>query len=153
MVYVNDQLKGESPVAYDFVWYGWHRLTVRKEGFERLDDRKLLRAPVWFWIPFDLAMELLPFPIRDDRTWSYTLTPTTELPTPMPPAPAHETEQPGPAITNPRTEQPPAPPTRLSPETGRAAAIESKQPGPAPAKEAPPAPSTPTTEETHDGSR
>ena len=60
---------------------------LRKEGFERLDDRKFLRAPVYLWIPFDLVMELLPFPVRDARAWAYTLTPTKELPTPVPPAP------------------------------------------------------------------
>ena len=86
MVYVNDQLKGASPVTYDFLWYGWHRLTLRKEGFERLEDRRLLAAPIYLWMPFDLAMELLPFPVHDDRTWSYTLTPVVELPTPQPPA-------------------------------------------------------------------
>jgi hypothetical protein len=91
-VYVNDELKGESPVTYDFTWYGWYRIMVRKEGFERLDDRKLLRAPVYFWIPFDLFMELLPFSVRDARTWSYTLTPTQELPTPVPPAPQEPVE-------------------------------------------------------------
>jgi len=85
-VYVNDELKGESPVTYDFTWYGWYRVMLRKDGFERLDDRKLLRAPVYFWIPFDLFMELLPFPVRDARNWSYTLTPTKELPAPVPPA-------------------------------------------------------------------
>ena len=130
MVYVNDQLKGDSPVTYDFEWYGWYRLTLRKDGYERLDDRKLVRAPVWFWIPFDLPMELLPFPIRDDRTWSYTLTPTTELPTPLPPA-----------ITNPKTEQSPAP------------AVEREPPGPALAPAAPSAPATPMSEETPDDSR
>lgn len=89
-VYVNDELKGESPVTYDFTWYGWYRLTLRKDGFERLDDHKLLRAPIHSWIPFDLFAELLPLPVRDARTWSYTLTPTQELPTPVPPAPPEE---------------------------------------------------------------
>ena len=85
-VYVNDQLKGESPVTYDFLWYGWYRLTMRKDGFERLDDRRLLRTPMYLWIPLDLVIELLPFTIRDTRTWSYTLTPAQELATPVPPA-------------------------------------------------------------------
>ena len=85
MVYVNDALKGETPISYDFTWYGWHRLIIRKEGFERIEERKLLRAPFYFWIPFDLAMELLPLPIRDRRTWSYTLNPLPTLSTPVPP--------------------------------------------------------------------
>ena len=85
LVYVNDQLKGESPVTYDFVWYGWYRVLLRKDGYERLDDHKFLRAPVYLWMPFDFFMELLPVPVRDARTWSYTLSPVRELPTPVPP--------------------------------------------------------------------
>ena len=85
LVYVNDQLKGASPVTYDFQWYGWHRVTLRKDGYERLEDRKLLRAPAHLWIPFDLAMELLPFPVRDTKVWEYRLIPTTTLPEPEPP--------------------------------------------------------------------
>jgi len=93
-VYVNDQLKGESPLTYDFMWYGWYRLTIRKEGYERLDDRKLLRAPMWMWIPLDLAMELVPFRVRDQRVWSYVLAPIKELQTPLPPAMTHPTVAP-----------------------------------------------------------
>ena len=85
LVYVNDQLKGESPVNYDFVWYGWHRVMIRKEGFQRVDDRKRLRAPVHLWIPFDFVMELAPVTIRDNREWSYTLAPMPEQPEPQPP--------------------------------------------------------------------
>jgi len=84
-VYVNDELKGDTPLTYDFLWYGWHRLTLRKEGYQRLDDRKLLRAPIHLWIPFDMVMELLPLPIHDRREWSYSLAPTELPPTPTPP--------------------------------------------------------------------
>ncbi|MDP3723534.1 MAG: PEGA domain-containing protein [Candidatus Omnitrophota bacterium] len=84
-VYVNDELKGQSPVTYDFLWYGWHRVMLRREGYERLEDRRRLDAPPHLWIPFDLVMELLPLQIIDTRVLSYTLTPTQELPTPSPP--------------------------------------------------------------------
>jgi hypothetical protein len=84
-VYLNDQLKGETPLTYDFEWYGWYRVTLRKEGYERLDDHKLLRAPAIFWIPFDLVYELLPLTIWDRETWSYALVPAAPLPTPSPP--------------------------------------------------------------------
>ncbi|MBI2093919.1 MAG: PEGA domain-containing protein [Candidatus Omnitrophica bacterium] len=94
MVYVNDQLKGESPVKYDFLWYGWHRVMVRKEGFERVEDRKLLRSPAYLWIPLDLIMELVPFPIRDNRSWSYTLTPVAPVTMPTPPVLEKESNDP-----------------------------------------------------------
>ena len=84
-VYVNDDLKGLSPITYDFLWYGWYRVTLRKDGYQRLDDHKELRSPPYLWIPFDLAAELLPLPIRDAQAWSYTLTPAPVLPTPTPP--------------------------------------------------------------------
>lgn len=85
MIYVNDELKGTSPVTYDFTWYGWYRVIARKDGYQRLDDRKLLRAPVHLWIPFDLVMELLPVSIRDQREWTYALTPAERVPVPVPP--------------------------------------------------------------------
>ncbi len=83
-VYVNNKLKGQSPVTYDFQWYGGYHVMIRKEGYEQLDDHQLLRAPVHFWIPFDLVMELLPLAVRDDRTWDYTLTLKVPADVPLP---------------------------------------------------------------------
>ena len=84
-VFLNNHLKGETPLTYDFEWYGWYRVTLRKEGYERLDDHKPLRSPAFLWIPLDLVFELLPVEIWDRQTWSYTLVPATPLPTPSPP--------------------------------------------------------------------
>ena len=117
LVYVNDELKGHSPLTYDFVWYGWHRVTLRKDGFVRLDDRKNLKAPVYLWIPLDFAMELLPVPIRDARTWSYTLSPAPELPTPKAPA----------IIPPPGSPQPPPQAEPPSPSTGESGASDAPQ--------------------------
>ena len=104
LVYVNDQLKGKSPVTYDFEWYGWHRLMVRKDGYQRLDDRRQLRAPLYLWIPLDLFAELVPWAVYDRYAWSYALTPAIPQPAPTPPPlipaspptapPAAPTEQP-----------------------------------------------------------
>ena len=97
-VFLNDHLQGETPLTYDFEWYGWYRVLLHKEGYERLDDHKFLRAPAMFWIPFDLVCELLPFHVWDRKTWSYTLVPAPPLPTPSPPplttkAPAPERKE------------------------------------------------------------
>ena len=85
LVYDNDALKGATPVSYDFLWYGWHRVILRKDGYERVQEHRLLRCPFYLWIPMDLVMELLPLPIRDRRTWSYPLHPLPTLPAPVPP--------------------------------------------------------------------
>ena len=85
LVYIDDQLKGPTPVSYDFLWYGWHRVMLRKDGYQRVEEHRLLRAPAHLWIPCDLVMELMPWSIHDDKTWSYTLTKAEPLPTPVPP--------------------------------------------------------------------
>jgi hypothetical protein len=120
LVYVNDQLIGQTPVSYDFMWYGWQRVSLHKDGFERFDDRRKLRAPVHLWIPFDLAMELMPFTIRDDRTWAYDL---TAMPVPTPPAPPEPVAAPIPP--SPETPLPLQPATTgdapVRPDTGQPA--------------------------------
>ena len=85
LVYLNDELKGEAPVTFDFMWYGTHRVILKKDGFERIEESKRIRTPLYLWIPMDLVMELLPVPIRDDYTWAYELTPTAIPPAPVAP--------------------------------------------------------------------
>lgn len=85
---VNDEKLGTTPLTYDFMWYGWYRMLLTKPGYERLDDHVELKAPWYLWIPMDLAMELMPFTVRDDRQLSYTLSPLTPLPVPTPPVAA-----------------------------------------------------------------
>jgi hypothetical protein len=84
-VMINDEVLGVTPHSYDFLWYGWHRISLTKDGYERLDDRVKLTAPPALWVPFDLAMELLPVTFRDDRQFSYQLAPLVPLPDPTPP--------------------------------------------------------------------
>lgn len=84
-VAVNDERLGKTPFTYDFMWYGWYRIRLTKPGYERLDDHVQLKAPWHLWIPLDLAAELMPFTIRDDRRLSYALSPLTPLPEPKPP--------------------------------------------------------------------
>ncbi len=85
LILMNDEKIGMTPYSYDFEWYGAYRLTLTKDGYDRLDDTVTLRAPLYMWLPLDFVMELLPFHIRDTRTLSYTLQATRPLPTPVPP--------------------------------------------------------------------
>ena len=85
MVYLNDELKGQSPVSFDFLWYGTHRVIVKMDGYERVEDRKTIRTPIYLWIPLDFVAELLPLPIHQDYTWDYTLAPAAMPSAPAPP--------------------------------------------------------------------
>jgi adenylosuccinate lyase len=85
VVYLNDVVRGVSPATFDFEWYGWHRLMLQKTGYERVEARRVLRAPPYLWIPLDLAVELLPYPVRDRRVWRYTLRPLEEPQAPVAP--------------------------------------------------------------------
>ena len=106
-IFVNDhQMEGATPYTYDFMWYGWHRIALTKHGYDRLDDLTLLKAPPHLWIPMDLAMELMPFPVRDDKVLSYQLKPSIPLPEPArPPLPPRELP-PDPAVDEPRKDGP-----------------------------------------------
>ena len=84
-LWMNDKRLGTTPYAYDFQWYGWYRLTLKREGYEQLDDNVLITSPWYFWIPLDLAMDLLPVPVWDKQELAYQLVPKTPLPEPTPP--------------------------------------------------------------------
>ncbi|MBI2884992.1 MAG: PEGA domain-containing protein [Candidatus Omnitrophica bacterium] len=99
VIFVNDhKMQGVTPYTYDFEWYGWHRIALVKDGYERTDDLTLLKAPPYMWIPFDLVMEVVPFQVRDNRVLSYQLAPTPELNVPKPPALPPRELPPDPAV-------------------------------------------------------
>jgi hypothetical protein len=78
LVYLNDQEVGRTPLKREFTWYGWYDVAVRMEGYKTLKTSSAVIAPPWMWVPFDLAAELLPFPVKDRHRLHYTLTPETE---------------------------------------------------------------------------
>ncbi len=84
-VLINNQRAGYTPYDAPFLWYGWYRLTLLKPGYDRLEDKVLLRSPWYFWIPLDLVAELLPVPIHDTRELNYELKPSAAAPNPQPP--------------------------------------------------------------------
>ena len=98
-LYVNDRLLGTTPYSYDFIWYGGYRIMLKKEGFEQLDAHATLQAPWYFWLPLDLAMELLPVPVRDERELSYQLQPKPAPPSPTPPVTVGASEKTRPPST------------------------------------------------------
>jgi hypothetical protein len=75
LVYLNDQEVGRTPMTRDFKWYGDYDVQVRLEGYETLKTHQKVIAPAWNWVPFDLFAALLPFTFKDERQFSYALTP------------------------------------------------------------------------------
>lgn len=92
-ILMNDKEVGATPYSYDFQWYGWYRIALRKPGYEQLDERVLLKCPPYLWIPFDLVMEMMPVTILDRQELSYQLRRQTPLPEPTPPPLDEPTEE------------------------------------------------------------
>jgi hypothetical protein len=80
MVWMNNQELGRTPVERDFTWYGTYDVQVRKEGYETLDTKQRVIAPIWQWPPLDLFAELWPGHAKDLRHFHYQLQPSTTQP-------------------------------------------------------------------------
>ena len=99
---INERRSGATPYDMPFLWYGRYRITLLKPGYERLDDKPLIKCPWYFWVPLDLVAELLPVAIHDTRELSYQLVARQSLSEPKPPGVA-EPDKPR------EQEKPPAP--------------------------------------------
>ena len=75
LVYVNGDEIGRTPVTKEFLYYGTMDVRLRKDGYETLEDRPRVWAPVWQIPPIDLITEASAVPIVDRHRLSYELTP------------------------------------------------------------------------------
>ena len=67
--------RGKTPITIPISWYWFYKVKVEKEGYETIETYERFRAPVWFWMPFDIVMEAMPFPIYDTKRRHYELVP------------------------------------------------------------------------------
>ena len=74
-VFFDGEERGETPISIPFVWYWYHDIDLRKEGYQPLHENKRLRCKPWLIFPLDLIAEMMPFPIHGVRTFHYTLEP------------------------------------------------------------------------------
>lgn len=72
-IYFDDKLVGKTPLEFDFMWYAKHRIRLEKKEFETLAATENIKSPFFMWIPIDLFSEVMPFPLKDERTLSYKL--------------------------------------------------------------------------------
>ena len=78
LVYLNDQEVGRTPLKREFTWYGWYDVALRMEGYRTHKTSSPVIAPGWLWVPLDLFVELLPFPVKDEHRLHYKLTPESQ---------------------------------------------------------------------------
>ena len=84
LVQLNSQEMGRTPVSRNFTWYGTYEIVIRRDGYETSHTSAKVFAPIYEWIPLDLLSELLPIPLKDHHTLSYTLTPVPPASGPSP---------------------------------------------------------------------
>ena len=80
LVYIDDELIGESPVTMPFTYYGTRKIMIERKNedgvltHERTIVFEKIKAPVCQVFPLDFFSELLwPFKIKDDQVLSYNL--------------------------------------------------------------------------------
>ncbi|MBS1259577.1 MAG: hypothetical protein MAG551_02650 [Candidatus Scalindua arabica] len=80
LVYIDNELEGESPVTIPFTYYGTRKIMIEKrdgEGrltHERMTTYEKIKAPLYNKFPLDFFSEiLLPIELEDDHVLSYDL--------------------------------------------------------------------------------
>lgn len=82
LVYIDKHEIGRTPCSVEYIYYGTREIKVVKDGFETLTVLQWI-PPVWYEIPgIDFISEtLVPWELRDERTFNYQLVPTRVVPT------------------------------------------------------------------------
>ena len=65
-----------TPTEVEVDWYGGHKITLIKEGYERHTEIVEIKAPPYLWIPLDLGATLIPYNFEDGHSYHYELTPS-----------------------------------------------------------------------------
>ena len=80
LVYVDNELVGESPVEIPFTYYGTRKITIEKKDadgkliYERKTVLEKIKTPVYEMFPLDFFSEnLWPFGIQDNHILNYDL--------------------------------------------------------------------------------
>ena len=82
LVYIDKHEIGRTPCSVEYIYYGTREIKLVKDGFETLTVLQWI-PPVWYEIPgIDFISEtLVPWELRDERTFNYQLVPTRVVPT------------------------------------------------------------------------
>ena len=82
MAYVDKHPVGETPISFDFTYYGTREIKLVKDGYETLVVNQPIPSP-WYEVPpLDFVSEnAVPGRIRDERLMTYDLRPQVIVPT------------------------------------------------------------------------
>ena len=73
--------RGASPTGQSFTYYGTYQFKIVKDGCETLVVREKVNAPIYEWFLLDFFSEnVIPWTIRDIRTFHYQLHPMQVVP-------------------------------------------------------------------------
>jgi hypothetical protein len=74
---VNSQEMGMTPVSANFTYYGNREIVLIKDGYETRREIQPIKAPWWDNLLTEFFTEnLIPIHFRDERDYTYALTPT-----------------------------------------------------------------------------
>jgi len=75
LVKVEGENYGRTPVAVPFIWYWYYDVELQKQGYETRRVQERMDTPPYLIIPLDFLMEIMPFPVKDNRYRHYYLEP------------------------------------------------------------------------------
>jgi hypothetical protein len=80
LVYIDDELIGESPVTMPFTYYGTRKIMIERKDedgvltHERTIAFEKIKAPIYEVFPLDFFSEIVwPLKLKDDQVLSYNL--------------------------------------------------------------------------------
>lgn len=76
-VYFDSKRVGTTPVEFELDWYGPHTVTLVREGYPSSKHVIDVKCPAYLWVPLDLVVTLLPFPVTDRHEYHFDLSQDT----------------------------------------------------------------------------
>ena len=83
LIVVNGEEIGPSPASHSFTFYGDRDIIIMAPGYQTLHVVQPINAPFYDNGLTEFFTEnLIPYTFRDERVYTYTLSPSTDTPTP-----------------------------------------------------------------------
>jgi hypothetical protein len=81
LLIANDEEIGPTPASRSFVYYGDREFTLMLDGYQTQSFRQPIKAPWWDnYITEFFTENLVPYTFRDERDFTFKLTPIAPVP-------------------------------------------------------------------------